>query len=111
MIRRGKYNVAPKEDRTYQGIVFDSKRELQFWLSFALLLEHGKIEKLERQVKFPLYAWNGKTLTKISSYVADFVVTEKGEKRVYDAKGFKTPTYRMKAKWLEAQEGIRIIEL
>ena len=60
------------------------------------------------QWKFPLHTIGNK---KVSSYIADFVYCEKyGSMVVEDVKGMRTPLYRLKRKWLEAEYGITVKE-
>jgi len=60
-----KYHVAPKEDRTYNGIVYDSKREASKAAELDLDVLAGNITFYLRQVPFDLGAG--------VKYVADFV--------------------------------------
>lgn len=92
--RNGKYNAKKTE---VDGIIFDSKGEAGLYKDLQMLLNAGLIEKVERQVPFKLYAG--------IKYVADFVVTVKGSKRVLDFKGIFTPEFRLKKKLFEADHG------
>lgn len=106
------------------GIVFDSKREAQYWAELKLREKAGEISGLERQVSFPLCCPGG--LVKngvreylgfagaqvVAHYIADFVFVDRaGEKHVVDAKGKRTAMYQLKKKWLELQSGIVIEEV
>jgi hypothetical protein len=107
-----KYNVAPKADRTNaDGVVFDSKREMNRWGELQLLQKQGHISDLRRQVQYQLHARGGKV---VSTYLADFVYVDQqvmpGETIVEDCKGVRTRMYRLKKKWLLAEHGIRIRE-
>jgi hypothetical protein len=116
-LRRNKYNVAPKEKRTVDGITFDSKREMLAYVNqFRPLMRAGI--KVEMQKPFPLLAnrvlgCTPASSTVISKYIADFVVTDPdGTLHVYDAKGYKTPEYRLKKKIFEANyPHLRIVEI
>ena len=120
-MRRHKFGVAQAEDRTADGIVFHSKREMEHYRGFKVLLNCGKIAKLELQVRFPLYAAKQEILgdravwlpEKIATYIADFVVTENdGVKRIYDSKGMVTPLFRMKMKIFQANyPHLRVVTL
>ncbi len=108
--------------------VFDSKHESKRWQELCLLQRAGQITDLQRQVKFvliptqyekfPRYsAKTGKrlkdgirTLEQECSYVADFTYMQDGKLVVEDAKGFKTPEYRIKKKLLLWVHGIQIKE-
>ena len=104
-----KYNVAPKEARTADNVVFHSRHEMEVYLGFAQLLRAGTILKLELQVPYELRTFNDVIVGK---YLADFRVTDiSGAVSVYDAKGVSTALYKWKRKHCEAEHGIRIIEL
>jgi|GEM_PF-862850 len=106
MSRRGfgKYGVAHKEDRTHDGIVFDSKGEMLRWLDLKLLERAGDISKLRHHVLYPLIV-NG---IKITDYEADFVYEEGGLEVVEDFKGVRTDVYRLKERLMKAVWGIDI---
>jgi adenine specific DNA methylase Mod len=106
----------------FQGEVFDSKHELNRYQELRLMEEAGIIKDLKRQVKFELlpaqYSKTRKTkkgkprcIEKSVSYIADFVYMMHGERIVEDAKGFKTPEYRLKKKLLLWVHGIEIVEV
>jgi hypothetical protein len=91
------------------GITFASKREAMRYAELKLLAKAGKITGLECQPRF-LLAVNG---VKIATYVADFSyhAIGKSEYIVEDAKGMKTPIYKLKAKLMKACHGIDIVEV
>ncbi len=95
------------------GMLFDSKREAEVWISLQALRRAGTIVNLERQVKFPLHGVDDKGKPgKVCIYIADFVFQDlDGHTNVYDAKGYKTAMYRLKKKWFELQYGLRIVEV
>ena len=103
--------VASAEQRTADGIVFHSKREMQAYCGFRALEKSGQIKSLKLQVPFYLLA--GGTPVVVAKYVADFVVTElDGTVRVYDVKGYSTEMYRLKKKWFHAcYPDLRIVEI
>lgn len=117
--RRNKYNVAPPEQRTADGIVFDSKHEMECYINqFRPLMRAGV--KVELQKSYALFACGGMALGQhglfpidVCKYIADFVVTEaSGQLRVYDAKGHPTPEYKLKKKWFAAcYPHLRIVEI
>lgn len=86
---------------------FHSKKELKRWEALKALLVSGQITNLRRQVRFQLKI-NGFL---ICSYISDFVYSENGGIIVEDAKGFRTPEYRLKAKMMQAIHGITIKEV
>lgn len=97
----------------YDGILFDSKKEMSYWIKFKLMEKSGKISDLKRQVKFilqPSYEFNGKTIRQIS-YIADFTYIQDKQMHIIDAKGVKTEVYKLKKKMFEYKYGIEIEEL
>lgn len=104
----------------YDGHRFDSKRELKRYQELQILIRAGEIANLELQPSwsfsvdsrpvlirsegFP----NGRKLT----YRADFSYTDKnGTFHCEDAKGFKTPEYKIKKALMEACHGIIVEEV
>jgi len=123
MSRAHKYHAIPT---TVDNIRFDSKKEAQHYQGLKLLQLAGAIRELELQPVFKLYAichgCNGGGLCEVchsegrlfvAKYVADFryINQATGEQVTEDAKGFKTPVYRIKKRWTEAQYGITITEV
>lgn len=113
---------------TYDGIQFDSRKEMRRYQELLLLQRAGAILNLRRQVKYILipaqyesyerYGKNGKELKpgrrlleKECAYVADFVYEENGKEIVEDTKGIKTKDYIIKRKLLLFMHGIRIKEV
>lgn len=123
----GRYKVAAKEDRTADGIVFDSRKEMIDYVNiFRPLINSGITVKL--QVRFPLWAHPGVHYddmnlsvrqyhdgapVKVAEWIADFVVVEKtGPPRIYDSKGHRTAIYKLKKKFFEAcYPKLRIVEI
>lgn len=96
--RRHKYGVSAPEQRTADGITFDSSAECKRYGELKLLERGGFIRRLELQ---PVYAVevNGKPICK---YIADFRYFEGGERVVEDVKGLQTPEFKLKRKLVEA---------
>lgn len=95
--------------RTSDGIVHDSMKEANRWCELNLLLKAGKIQDLQRQVKFELIPkQDGERAV---HYVADFVYVEDGKKIVEDVKGMRTREYKLKKKMMLFFHGIRIKEI
>ena len=117
---------------TIDGITFDSKKEAKRYRELKLLEKSGMITHLELQPKYDIII-NG---VKVCSYKPDFryftvrqennepsynskgewqTPTMTGQKEgqiVEDAKGFKTPIYRLKKKLVEAcYPGTQIVEV
>ena len=115
----GRYKVAPKSERTWNGIVFHSKEEMNHHIDFDALLRAGKILKLERQVPFPLYAARpyGSAAffdrVQVSHYRADHVVTElDGEITIYETKGHRSAGYKLAKRWFKVcHPHLEIIEI
>lgn len=105
--RRHKYNVAPVEDRTSDGKVFDSKHEKNVagWLR---TLFRGKIEYQVPFVLIDKCPDAPKSLSRETKYVADFVLDGT---YVVDAKGMLTPEFRLKSKLFYRRYGKAIINV
>ncbi|MGA2091787.1 MAG: DUF1064 domain-containing protein [Sedimentisphaerales bacterium] len=89
------------------GTFSDSRKEARIDAEYQTLLRCGQLKKVERKKRFPLVVEG----VKICDYECDWVVTDKkGETAVIDAKGFKTPVYKIKKKLMKALYGIDIIE-
>jgi len=100
-----KYHAKPVV--TADGERFDSQREYARWRELDLLREAGRIHHLTRQQRYALHATGGQ---RVCWYTADFVYELDGEVIVEDTKGVRTPVYRLKAKWMFAEYGIKILE-
>lgn len=110
----------------YDGMSFDSQKELQRWLELRMLEKAGEITGLRRQVRYLLIpeqrepdttgpkggVRKGKILERAVYYVADFVYKEKEAEGtvVEDAKGIRTKDYILKRKLMLWVYGIRIKE-
>lgn len=80
----------------YNGIKFDSKKEMARYKDLENLLHGKQIFDLQLQVKFILYPLIPKMFRAIS-YVADFVYKDaSGSVIVEDSKGFRTRDYKIK---------------
>lgn len=99
----------------YNGIKFDSKKEMAYYIKLKMLEEKGKIKKLELQKTYelqPSFKVNGKTYRKIT-YKADFsyITTEDDKLHIVDTKGFRTEVYKLKRKMFAYKYGIEIEEI
>ena len=117
-----KYNAVKTE---YNGMTFDSKRELRRYMELETLEKNGEISNLRRQVKYVLIPTQrepdiigkkggvkkGKVIEKECAYTADFVYEEDGETVVEDSKGFRTKDYAIKRKLMLYVHGIKIREV
>jgi hypothetical protein len=106
----------------YQGIMFDSKKELQRYKELVLMQHGGVISDLKLQVKFeliPKVKSNKKAGIKAIravNYIADFTYYQGGILIVEDVKGFDigtqkfrlTPEFKIKSKLMLEKHGINI---
>jgi hypothetical protein len=107
---RGQAGQAKYHNRKVEvdGIKFDSGREASRYRTLWLMLQAGAISDLRLQTPFVCEV-NGK---RVCAYYADFTYrTASGERVIEDAKGMKTPVYRLKKKLVEAIHGITIREV
>lgn len=111
-----KYHAKPQ---VLDGIRFASLKEMRRYQELSLLQCVKAIADLECQPKFPLAVveiyrtgWPIR-LNTVAHYVADFRYTDlkTGEIIVEDTKGFRTETYKLKKKLVEAIQGIHVREL
>lgn len=97
--RANKFGVSTKDDRTYNGIAYDSRREMQHAMELDLLLKTGVVTKIERQMWVPLVV-DGHA---ICSIVVDFRVTYQDGRVLYEeVKGFDTAIWKLKRKLFTA---------
>ncbi len=111
MPKKGRYQRSPKEDRTLDGIVFDSKREMARWAELKQLERANLISDLERQ---PTYPFPPGPAPSYASYRADFKYIRDGVWVVEDVKSSgtaKDPVYRLKKRALRHYYGIKISEV
>lgn len=101
--RNSKFNA---KKTVVDGITFDSVWESKRYSQLKIMEKSGEIEDLQLQVPFALEV-NG---IKVCDYKADFVYKENGHQIVEDAKGVKTPEYKLKKKLMKAVLGIDIKE-
>lgn len=82
-----KYGVSPPAERTLDGILYASKAEAWRARDLNIMVEEGKIQSWDRQVRFQL----GPDFT----YRADFVVHHTSTKcKAEDVKGVETSDFR-----------------
>lgn len=110
---RGRFPVAPKEQRTVDGITFDSKREAVRYAELKLRERIGEITDLERQPEYVVQI-NGQALC---TYRADFRYFERGEQIIEDVKSAdgrgtaKDTAYRLRKRAAELCFGIKVREV
>lgn len=95
---------------------YDSKKEYRRACLLKALLRSGEISDLHQQVKYVLIPTqrdpSGKLIERECSYYADFVYRDKeGNLVVEDAKGMRTPEYKLKKKLMLHVHGIQIKEI
>lgn len=94
---------------TSDGITHDSIKEANRWCELKLLEKAGKIQHLQRQVKYALIP--KQQGERAVEYIADFVYQEDGKLVVEDVKGKKTKEYIIKRKLMLWIHGIKIKEI
>lgn len=98
--------------RQVEGITFDSKGELDHWMTLNLRMAAGEISNLKRQVRFvlcPPIRLAGEGRASAITYVADFQYDENGKTIVADYKGFDTPMGRLKRRLMAHIHGIDVL--
>ena len=103
---RNKYGTKPT---WVDNIRFQSGREARVYITLRSLLRGKAIEDLHLQKRFELVV-NGQ---KICEYVADFFYWDpkRRQRFVIDAKGCRTPEYKLKKKLFEAIYPFKIEEM
>lgn len=114
---------------TFEGMVFDSKKEMNRYFELMALEKAGEISGLRRQVEFLLIpeqrepdtigarggVHKGKLIERKASYVADFVYVRDKELVVEDVKGFKGggayEVFKIKRKLMLYVHGIKVNEV
>jgi hypothetical protein len=98
--KRSKYGSVMEE---CQGIKFQSKREAKYYRELKARVFAGEVSYFLRQVPFELVGG--------IKYRIDFMeVWKDGSIHWVDVKGFRTQTYKMKRRMVEASYPIKIIE-
>lgn len=120
------YRKYKAKKTTYQGMIFDSKKEFERYLELKQLEKDKQIKDLKRQVEFilippqyepPTYTKKGKEkkgkiIERGIKYVADFVYLDNNDKLVVeDVKGVRTKEYIIKRKLMLYINDIRIKEI
>lgn len=122
--RKSKYG---SKKVSYDGLEFDSKKEMYRYIRLKSMQEEGLISDLRLQVPFELIPavyveetvqlkTKVKTVTKCvqraTYYLADFVYRDKDENEVVeDVKGMRSEKYLLKKKMMRAFLGITIKEV
>ncbi|MGY3775797.1 DUF1064 domain-containing protein [Helcococcus sueciensis] len=99
-----RYNKYKNKKSTYDGITFDSKKEMNRYRELKLLEKGKAIKNLELQPEFlliPTLRYENQKTDRKTIYKADFKYeNKKGQIIVEDVKGFKTDVYQIKRKLL-----------
>jgi hypothetical protein len=103
-----KFNIAPKEQRTYKGVVYHSKMESCYAAYLDTLKKIGEIKDWSGQCPFDVNI-NGMHVT---TYFCDFKVELLDDSVEYhEVKGHVTELYKIKKKLVELTLGVRIKEI
>lgn len=102
---------------SFNGMVFDSRKEFNRYGELMLLQRAGRIKDLQRQVPYviipPQKDGRGRVIFRETKYIADFVYFDRDRNRwvVEDVKGVKTEVYRIKKKLMFLQHGLLVEEV
>jgi hypothetical protein len=110
MARKGQPAPLPAKPSKYHAVMeecdnikFQSKKEAKYYRELLCRVHAGEVKYFLRQVPFELIGG--------IKYRIDFMeVWNDGSIHWIDVKGFKTQTYRMKRRMVEASYPIKIIE-
>lgn len=96
----------------YKDMIFDSKKERDYYIVLEMMLKNNQITDLKTQVKFelqPSFKFNGKTIRSIN-YIADFTYVKDEKLIIVDTKGYRTEVYKLKKKMMQ-YKGLEIKEI
>lgn len=106
----GRFPVAPKAERTVDGVVFASKREARRYSELRLMERAGEITHLELQPEYKVMIAGHLFCT----YRADFRYFRNGERIVEDCKSggtAKDTAYRLRKRAAELYHFIKVVEV
>lgn len=109
--KKGRFPVTSKELRTYEGIVFDSRREMQRWQKLKFMEIAGTIFDLKRGVSYSVEI-NGRHFCKFTPD-AEYL-TKEGLVVYEDTKSSgtrKDAAYRLRKKAFELYYGVEVTEI
>lgn len=96
--KQSKYKNEAKDQ---DGHRYHSRFEAKVGRDLDLRLKAGELTEIKRQVRLPLYGFNG---GHVCDYIIDFVVKHKdGTEEYIEAKGLVMPIWSLKWKLLEDQ--------
>lgn len=102
--RVNKYQTAPREERTADGIVFASKSEAGRYLELKSLRSGGAVRFFLRQVPFHLPGG--------TRYLLDFLVFwTDGHQSFEDVKGARTEVFKLKRRQVAELYGVEVQEI
>ncbi len=109
-------NRSRREDRTFDGIVFDSKAEMRRYQQLLLEVRAGVVKDIRRQERFKLIIPNGNPImvgSRIAVYKPDFVyrrINRAGEWELIfeDVKGIMTTDARLRIAVFEAIYKVKV---
>ena len=104
---KNRFAVAPVEQRTFDSIVFASKKEMKRYTELWLLVRAKVIQDLELQPEFKVSINDQHYCT----YTADFAYTQNGERIIEELKSTgtaKDAAYRLRKKAAELFHGVKI---
>jgi hypothetical protein len=110
--RKGRFAVAAKEERSCDGVTFDSRKQMLRYTQLKILLRARQISNLELEPRWNIEI-NGQ---KVCTYTADFsyFCHERNRAVIEDVKSTgtaKDPYFRLRKRLAEASFGIRIEEI
>lgn len=125
---RNKKNKYANNKKEYNGLKFDSSKELKRYMELELLEKAGEIKDLRTQVIYELIPVQrepdmtgprggirkGRVIERPVTYIADFVYEDKNRNIIVeDVKSpiTRTPQYIIKRKLMLYMHGIRITEI
>ena len=113
---KNRFQVAPMHERTLDGIVFSSKKEMVRYAELKLHMKAKIISDLELQPKFPVFLTSKDGLKEalFCTYTADFQYVKDGETVIEELKSsgtVKDAAYRLRKKAAELYYKIKITVL
>lgn len=108
---QARYKRSPKEERTWNGKVYDSKAEMQYAVKLHALAKEGVITDLREQVPFVICPKTRKG-ERAMTYRADFVYLDsEGAMHVCDKKGHRTQLFILKRRLMKYLHNIDVEEV
>lgn len=110
------FKRTPADQRTLDGILFDSKREMHHYAGLKMRVEDGEITELQLQPKYRLEIFarddrfiSVKTPTgRAMVYTPDFQYKENGRLVIIEVKGHMTKDAQIRIAVFEALYGVKV---